>query len=549
MKRRRKKEIVLEKISLYQFKDFDMDKFVQKYLHEVNPHEESDGDIYGFHTILTEKKNGIRKEEGIRWKCQYLQDVIIRKAHRKINYRTFSLNSNILKSVIGNEYKTMLDILRQMGYIELGDGYHGAEKTDYYVEGRYSMLYTMKDVDYCQTKPFVNKKIQIYEEKTLKEIDKLHKKYVDEVIAKKYGMPFLDRYNCSLNYIRIKDAAGLDDFVEKRKQMNPKSKAYYDCVMDGLRTSHKQIEKVDDSNRFYHVLTNMKREIKKFLTIDFTLDCKNSHPLLFNYFIFASKGISANRAYALTTSLNSSLYSTLGSLNSFSSSFSPSISYHKHGEKLFKSLKDSDLKKNGFAQFSDDELEYIYKTSNGILWDELTEWTFNNPSVIEKWKGLEDENGKKLYPELSETDGDDYKKTVRSVLKAEMFRQTFYSHSSKKKKDYDIGKEFARRYPNVFRLIGEWKKKKNAQAVEGYMRKNCLPYKESSSLSIAMMGLESKIFTRILKRLYAKRWNAVHIHDCIVIPEDGNNNHPTKEQVKKIMLDVYKSFGLCPTFD
>lgn len=547
MKKNRKRKLSkpLTEITLYQFKNFDMDKFVQKYLHEVNPHEESEGDMFGFHTILTEKKGGIRNENGIRWKCQYLQDVIIRKAYTKINNRTFRLNSNILKSVIGNEYKTMLDILMQMGYIELGYGYYGTKKYYYYVEGEYSMLYTMKDVDYYLTKPFINQKIQIYEEQTLKEIDKLHKKYVDDEIAMRYGKVFLDRYNCSLNYIRIKDEAGLEDFIAKRKQMNPKSIAYYDCVIKGLRANHKQIEKLDDSNRFYHVLTNMKRDIKKYLTIDFTLDCKNSHPLLFNYFIFASKGISANKAYSLTSTLNSSFYSTLGSLNSSPSS----IVYHKLGKKLIKSLKDSDLRKNGFAQFSDDELEYIYKTSNGILWDELTEWTFNHPSVIEKWKGYENDKGKKLYPELSETEGDDYKKTVRNVLKAEMFRQTFYSHSSKKKKDYDIGKEFARRYPNVFRLIGEWKKEKNAQAVEEYMKKNHLPFKESSSLSIAMMGLESKIFTGILKRLYAKRWNAVHIHDCIVIPQDGNINHPTKQQVQDIMLDVYKSFGLCPTFD
>ena len=72
--------------------------------------------------------------------------------------------------------------------------------------------------------------------------------------------------------------------------------------------------------------------------------------------------------------------------------------------------------------------------------------------------------------------------------------------------------------------------------------------KPTSSLSLAMMNLEAQIFTEILKRLYKKRWNAVHIHDCIVIPKDGNKNHPTQEQVMEIMEEVYKEYGLSPSF-
>lgn len=62
------------------------------------------------------------------------------------------------------------------------------------------------------------------------------------------------------------------------------------------------------------------------------------------------------------------------------------------------------------------------------------------------------------------------------------------------------------------------------------------------------MALESDIFTSILKRLFAKRWHAAHIHDCIVIPKDGSKNHPTIEEVKDVMIEVYQSFGLSPTF-
>ena len=41
--------------------------------------------------------------------------------------------------------------------------------------------------------------------------------------------------------------------------------------------------------------------------------------------------------------------------------------------------------------------------------------------------------------------------------------------------------------------------------------------------------------------------DAIHIHACIVIPKDGNLNHPTIDQVRAIMEDVYKEFGLSPT--
>ena len=109
--------------------------------------------------------------------------------------------------------------------------------------------------------------------------------------------------------------------------------------------------------------------------------------------------------------------------------------------------------------------------------------------------------------------------------------------------------EFKARFPNVFKLIGDWKRKKTSAAVIKYMQAHRLPSdRGSASLSIAMMALEADIFTSILKRLYAKRWNALHIHDCIIIPKDNNKNHPTREEVEAIMADVYRDFGLAPTF-
>ena len=165
----------------------------------------------------------------------------------------------------------------------------------------------------------------------------------------------------------------------------------------------------------------------------------------------------------------------------------------------------------------DDELEYIYKTSKGLLWDEICE----------------------AHPELD-----------RKEVKVAMFQAVFYSHSPITDRWNDYAKEFKSHYPSVYKLIGDWKRKKTSEAVKNYMAEHNLPIdKSSASLSVAMMASEADIFTTILKRLYSKRWNALHIHDCIIIPKTANKNQPTKEDVVGIMQDVYRSFGLAPTFD
>ena len=168
------------------------------------------------------------------------------------------------------------------------------------------------------------------------------------------------------------------------------------------------------------------------------------------------------------------------------------------------------------AKLSDSELEYIYLTSTGQLWDEIT----------------------KRHPMLSRND-----------VKVEMFKSVYYPKSPVSDRWSFFASEFKAQFPDVYKLIADWKRTKNADVVVEYMRSHGLPTdKGSSSLSIAMMALESSIFTAILKKLYAKRWNAVHIHDCIVIPKGKDKNHPTIEQIQQIMMEVYQEFGLYPSF-
>lgn len=83
-------------------------------------------------------------------------------------------------------------------------------------------------------------------------------------------------------------------------------------------------------------------------------------------------------------------------------------------------------------------------------------------------------------------------------------------------------------------MIGAWKANKQSDEIKEYMKSRGLKVeKATASLSVAMMNLEAQIFTTILNRLYAKRWNAIHIHDCIVIPKD--NNKTTLQKTKFVL--------------
>jgi hypothetical protein len=71
---------------------------------------------------------------------------------------------------------------------------------------------------------------------------------------------------------------------------------------------------------------------------------------------------------------------------------------------------------------------------------------------------------------------------------------------------------------------------------------------ETTALPNVMMDLESVIFRDILRALFRKRISAVHIHDAIVVPAIKSTEKVDAEQVKAVMCDAYKRFGLCPTF-
>ena len=516
-------------ITLYQFRDFDIEKYISLYRESISEKDITEyqpfipmADFRYEHGQIDEQewqkqkakeaemskgeivhqkaKLGVLKAtDKIVDKCAYLQDAIIRRATSRKGTMTFSLSSKILKSVVGHEYKRMLEVFIQMGYITLGSDYatDAVTKYYYYSYGKYSTLYTLTNEDFI-TITSTNRAIIEYKEKTKQEYEKMKQLAVDEVTSR-YGQSFTENYITSLRKIHIEDEESFNSFCEKRIKENPNAEYYYRYLYSALNDKNKSINKIDASGRIYTCLTNLDRELKQYLNIDFMLDCRNSHPLLFNYFIFNYYNISPFIAYKTTICLKSL--------------FIPNTSLHNVGKILNNQLKDNNL---DFCRFADDELYYIYLTSRGELWDDIAA----------------------KHPEMT-----------RSEVKVRMFQEVFYSNTPYAYHWKEYAVEFKKQFPSVYKLIGEWKKARQTQSVKAYMDEHHLfTAKPTSSLSLAMMNLEAQIFTEILKRLYKKRWNAVHIHDCIVIPKDGNKNHPTQEQVMEIMEEVYKEYGLSPSF-
>lgn len=500
-------------IQLYQFRVFNTEKFIELYLQEISEREEIDdiNVLGGQCTYRTIKAHvGVRKPELIISKCQYLQDTIIRRAHAKNDDCSFSLSSSVLKKVIGKEYKPMLNVLIQMGYIELGNGNHGIDKHYYYKSGAYSKLYLLKDVPiHCWYG--YDPVIQKYRAKAEAALEEYQENVIHPAIDSRYGDAFRKQYVISLNYFRVDDEEGLDSFLKANGYDDEASNfyVYYKDIQAKL-DERKDIYSVDGNGRIYHVLCNLNKDLKRYINIDYSLDCKNSHPLLFNYFIFLSHDISCESSYNIVNYI-----SGIDINNHQQKAPTPDI-YHNVGKFLRKNLIDNNIENSSVAKLTNDELEYIYLTSVGRLWDEINI----------------------MHPEYT-----------RKGIKNRFFAEVLYS-STASTQGKPFAKEFVELFPSVYELICKWKEPKKNVKIYTYLSEHHLySPKEHAALSIALMSLEAHLFTEILKIMYAKRWRAVNIHDCIVVPITGKKNRPEPEDVMEIMATVFAAYGLHPTFD
>lgn len=495
-------------IELYSFKGFDMGDFISRYLYEITPHEVIDEKTLScFETAkmkITEPKEGAKNRTTIENKCLYLQDSIIRRAYNKDN-RAFNLSSNILKRVLGNEYSTLLLVLIDMEYLRLG--FADNDKHNYYLPLQYSTIYSLPTNVEIEKKHVVNYHVKRMKEKTASMMQDFYEEQTLPEMKWRYGEEFCLNYVKSLNKFKIEDLPGLESHLTDESDNNFDYSIYIQNIKESF-SNKKVINSVDGTGRIYHLLSNLKKEYKKYINIDFELDCKNSNPLLLNYFLFQYKGIDIYNSYKISNIL-------------YNYKKKEETSFHNVSENLCNLLIDNNIEKSISAKFSNDELLYIYLTTTGQLWDMLLE---------------------------------EHQEYSRSEIKQAVFAQVYFSGSSRITEDKPFAALFRDLFPSVYKFIVQWKK----PFINEFMSQILLDYglatgdevdfKEYSSLSLVMMHLESILMTSVLKEMYRKRWNAVNIHDCIVVPKTTNKNRPTVEEVKTIMEEVYQQYGLKATF-
>ena len=150
-----------------------------------------------------------------------------------------------------------------------------------------------------------------------------------------------------------------------------------------------------------------------------------------------------------------------------------------------------------------DVRQYISQTSQGLMWEELLD-------ACES-QGLQADS--------------------RGELKTQMFAEVFYS-KTKIIAYKEFGKVFKTIYPNVYKIINKLK-----------------PNGEETMLSHLIMKIESELFHQILERIYKNtKYDAINIHDAIVLLDTPNNENCNADEIETIMKDIYNTYNLFPSF-
>ena len=455
--------------------------------------------------IITRKpRKPLNDDTKIKNKAIYLVHTIAyrQSTNREEGVEGASIQYEVLQKVIGQDVYEILKALEVLGYIERSYIYIiGKSSRHYKVNGD---ITSTECVNYT-IKKYINKTKELLKEGVIKRL-------TSPKFKELYGEKFAETYIRNLNRFKIKDRTGFNNFIKEQIALSPNKESYYNYIKESFNSDFK-IYSIDDNNRIYHLLTSLERELKQYLNIRYSIDCKNSHPVLFNFFIFNSKGISIELSYLIS----SILYSVDSSLITSTSN------NHYDIKKLCNILNSNGIENSIIAKFADDELLYLWKTTTGRFWDDI----------------------------LTEHQGEGFD---RAEIKQKMFAEVFYSKTPKIAWK-TFAKEFKRDYPSVYKLIMRWKSPLKHDDLKSYLldRKKAVKLEDmtlmdnqETALPNVMMDIESQIFREVLKALFRKRISAVHIHDAVVVPD--TRAVVEAEQVEDVMRSTYKKFGLHPTF-
>lgn len=496
---------------IYTIENIDYDKIIAKYreLCELGEKEVDAGSISVFggdlkYVQTRKSRKALKDDTRILNKAMYLVHTIAYRqiTNREENVEGASIKYSILQSVLGEDVYELLKALDELGYIEI-DGRYTIGKSSKH----YKVIGNIKSMEYSNRTilKYIDKSKQLLKDAVMKRMETPEFKAL-------YGDSFAHTYIKNLNKFKVKDEIGLNSYINNQIELEPKKEPYYNFIKESLNNEFK-IFSIDNNNRIYHLLTSLERELKPYFNINFSIDCKNSHPVLFNYFIFSNKGISLDTSYLFSSIL-------------FSISYSEIYSKDKHYydiEKLCNILINNGIDKSTIAMFEKDELLYLWKTTIGRFWDDILDEHIN--------------------------EGYD-----RAEIKEKMFAEVFYSKTPRIAWK-EFAKEFKHQYPNVYDLILKWKEPLNHTDLKACLLEynkavqlgdKVLATNPETALPNVMMSLESSIFREILKALYRKRISAVHIHDAIVIPH--SRIKVEEQKIEDVMRGVYKKYGLHPTF-
>ncbi|MDU1905559.1 MAG: hypothetical protein E6772_12320 [Dysgonomonas sp.] len=401
------------------------------------------------------------------------------------------INAGILKQIIGDEYNLLLDTLLRLNIIwTLGDYVIGKTSRTYYLnENQINSIKTSLSSNYTVRK-YIDEADKIHEK---------HKKFKFKGLSERNEL-IVNRYNKCLMQLNMTHTDECRNFIFKEKEYvndKPIQKEYYKNIFEKYLLKERlfQIKQIDKNNRIYHVLTSTPRELKKFLNIKFSIDIKNSHPLLLNKLLLIY--YTDNKLFNDIINTNIDINEILNYNN---------IPYiYQASDNPHNNLTNKILHQENQLLFHipSDVKDYIYKTSDGVMWNEL----------------------------LDRCEKEGLTAIDRNELKAKMFAEVFYS-KDKRTSYKEYGKIFKSIYPNVFKIINELK-----------------PKGAETKLSNLIMKIESELFHQILYRIYNETtYDVVTIHDAVVILNTPNNENCLVQDIKPIMEEVYNNYGLFPSF-
>ena len=476
---------------------------------------------------------------------------ILYQSYLRSDGADFRISSKKLHKLSQN-YRWILRTLYRMGIIYMGEHIKDSEDEEH-THNLYNITKTeafrpFPLNEYLKRKDtWQYKTAQHIIENYIKDEEQEEKERQDE-IRKRLTANFIKRYNQSLSLIKI-DSQKSEKYIVDTYIDSPRLHRLHILRKITHRDEH-HITSIDTNGRLYHIGTEIPRDLKQFTNIKYTIDCKNSHLLLFNFFIlqyylegniplhptYTLSAYNVNKRYTLIHNLYNFTQEEISQLTTDSSS--PLNTEQASNLHIFPDFKDKLLKNSSFKKSEIAKIEkipidvwlYMYRSSHGLIWDDFVD--------------LFDED--------------------RATVKATMFGEVFYSYTKKEKKNEEnpskYKEEFKKEYPTVFTLINDIKKSLHEQCISkkeqtkldkprivtlsnGY--KHPIEYKDNVLLPNLMMQLESKIFTKILTKLLNKRgFRCFGIHDAVAVMEPKDLS---KEDVMEIMKKVYAEFGLVPT--